>query len=79
MVKSLTDHSQRSTALLIEPQTFFSLFSGEKADNQIKFKYSDYLLLATQTSIEYLLLLLTYNRKFIRRLGHPSQSRWGGK
>jgi len=30
----LTDHSQRSTAHLIEPQTFFSLVSGEKADNQ---------------------------------------------
>ena len=26
--------SQRSTAHLIEPQTFFSLVSGEKADNQ---------------------------------------------
>ena len=33
--KSLTDHGQRSTALLIEPQTFFSLVIGEKADNQI--------------------------------------------
>jgi hypothetical protein len=32
----LTDHGQRSTALLIEPQTFFSLVSGEKADNQIE-------------------------------------------
>jgi hypothetical protein len=32
----LTDHGQRSTALLIEPQTFFSLVSGKKADNQIK-------------------------------------------
>ena len=38
--KSLTDHRprptgfQRSTAHLIEPQTFFSLVSGEKADNQ---------------------------------------------
>jgi hypothetical protein len=31
----LTDHSQRSTAHLIAPQTFFSLVSGEKADNQI--------------------------------------------
>jgi len=31
----LTDHGQRSTALLIEPQTFFSLVNGEKADNQI--------------------------------------------
>jgi len=31
----LTDHSQRSTAHLIEPQTFFSLVIGEKADNQI--------------------------------------------
>jgi hypothetical protein len=30
----LTDHSQRSTAHLIEPQTFFSLVSGEKTDNQ---------------------------------------------
>jgi hypothetical protein len=26
--------AQRSTAHLIEPQTFFSLVSGEKADNQ---------------------------------------------
>ena len=25
---------QRSTAHLVEPQTFFSLLSGEKADNQ---------------------------------------------
>ena len=33
----LTDHSQRSTAHLIEPQTYFSLVSGEKADNQNKF------------------------------------------
>jgi hypothetical protein len=32
----LTDHGQRSTALLIEPQTFFSLVNGEKADNQIE-------------------------------------------
>jgi hypothetical protein len=32
----LTDHGQQSTALLIEPQTFFSLVSGKKADNQIK-------------------------------------------
>jgi hypothetical protein len=32
----LTDHGQRSTALLIELQTFFSLVSGEKADNQKK-------------------------------------------
>jgi hypothetical protein len=30
----LTDHGQRSTAHLIEPQTFFSQVSGEKADNQ---------------------------------------------
>jgi hypothetical protein len=30
----LTDHSQRSTAHLFEHQTFFSLVSGEKADNQ---------------------------------------------
>ncbi|MFM2250609.1 MAG: hypothetical protein RLZZ358_1536 [Bacteroidota bacterium] len=28
--------SQRSTADQIEPQTFFSLVSGEKADNQKK-------------------------------------------
>jgi hypothetical protein len=35
----LTDHSQRSTAHLIEPQTFFSLASGEKADNHIKLNY----------------------------------------
>jgi len=33
--ESLTDHGQQSTAHLIEPQTFFSKFSGEKADNQI--------------------------------------------
>ena len=32
--KSLTDHSQRSTADLIEPQTLFYLVRGEKADNQ---------------------------------------------
>jgi hypothetical protein len=31
--KLLTDHSQRSTAHLIGPQTFFSLVSGEKAYN----------------------------------------------
>ena len=31
-----TDHSQRFTAHLIEPQAFFSLVSGEKADNQKK-------------------------------------------
>jgi hypothetical protein len=31
----LTDYSQRSTAHLIEPHTFFSLVSGEKADNPI--------------------------------------------
>jgi hypothetical protein len=29
----LTDHSQRSTAHLIDPQTLFSLGCGEKADN----------------------------------------------
>ena len=33
--QSLTDHSQRSKAHLIEPQTFFSMVSGDKADNQI--------------------------------------------
>ena len=31
-----TDHSQWSTAHLIEPQTFFSMVSGEKADNQTR-------------------------------------------
>jgi uncharacterized membrane protein YtjA (UPF0391 family) len=30
----LTDHSQQFTAHLIEPQTLFSLVSGEKAENQ---------------------------------------------
>ena len=30
----MTDHSQRSTAHLIEPQTIFYLVSGEKADNR---------------------------------------------
>jgi hypothetical protein len=30
----LTDNGQRSTAHLIKPQTFFSLVSGEKADNR---------------------------------------------
>ena len=35
MRKSLTDHSQRSTAHLIDSQTLFYLVSGEKADNQI--------------------------------------------
>ena len=30
----LTDHSQRSTAQLIEPQTLFYLGTGNKADNQ---------------------------------------------
>jgi hypothetical protein len=31
--------SQRSTAHLIEPQTFFSLVGGEKADNQTKLNW----------------------------------------
>ena len=35
VIEKLTDHSQRSTAHLVEPLTFFSLVSGEKADNQI--------------------------------------------
>ena len=30
----IIDQSQQSTNHLIEPQTFFSLVSGEKADNQ---------------------------------------------
>jgi hypothetical protein len=34
--ENLTDHGQRSTAHLIEPQTFFSQVSGEKADNLIE-------------------------------------------
>ena len=32
----LTDHGPRSTAHLIEPQAFFSLVTGDKADNQKK-------------------------------------------
>lgn len=31
--------SQLSTAHLIEPQTFFSLVSGEKPDNQIQLNW----------------------------------------
>ena len=36
----MTDHSQQTTAHLIEPQTVFSQVSGEKADNQKN--YSDF-------------------------------------
>jgi hypothetical protein len=48
--QSLTDHGQRSTAHLIEPQTLFSLVSGEKADNHI-IKYTHQIKKASKSMI----------------------------